>query len=257
LGREPEADELADLAAYERELRAELSAAPPSTRVEPRIPARVSGEFLEGLEPDQILPPPGAPWRSLSGVWATPYNNTLEVSADNGPAVVIDALDAMRFQLNARLRLLPGTRRVVFLLGVRSPEGAESGPGPRLVLDVERGRVAFRARAEPSAEDVETPLELTAGAPLELRAGRGRSEWKFELRTNDAVTQLSAPDCPPAGRALGISVLGQGVELESFALGKPEDARELLPPPPLDPATAALANVCLVLFSSNEFVYVD
>ena len=259
LARAPSTAERALAAEYLAATAEDLAALAPAAAFQWRVPPRLAVDFLEAASGSDLLWGPRAGWRYLRGLWATGYNGTLTFDPDRGPSALFEAAPFADAEIELELELERGARCVGLALRAVPAEGADevwSGLELRFLPAEGRLELAHVAQAE-VAVLAEAPLAAFGEAPLPVRielAGKALEVWiggAAEPALRADVSSVPGPGC------FGVRTQGEFAALARASLQAGGVSHALVADDPGPPERRALESLCLSLFNSNEFLYVD
>ncbi|TAJ02566.1 MAG: DUF1553 domain-containing protein, partial [Planctomycetota bacterium] len=224
---------------------------------QPRVPARVARGYLRAARGEQLLYAPEAEFEVVSGVWGSPYNDTLEPELARGPAALwtAGAATAADFALHTGLRLRTGCELASLYLRAHVRETWIAGL--ELRFEPHSGQLSLwcvdAAAVQLGAARVELPPDVVLPLQVELRGER------CTVRVGEREdAQLDVTDARIRGNGtLGARAVGAALDLVDPRLDAGGAVRELAAAQRRAPLELALESLCLALFNTSEFLYRD
>ncbi|MEZ5978052.1 MAG: DUF1549 domain-containing protein [Planctomycetota bacterium] len=259
LQRVPTDEELAACVALVEDLTVELAATPSVVVLEPGVPDRLSDIYLETLAEEDTFVAPTDGMVAVRGSFGNPYNATVELDVDRGPARLVrsGAIDAGG--ISATFRPHEGATVFALIFGASAKEHVFTGLEAH--LDLVEGTVELR-RHDPDPDAAPTVLASATFEPAfdrETRVDVEFGDGKAGVRI-DGRSVLVADGLGAATKGLvGLRSWGDAVDVANFEVLTPgADAPffSLDTSRRTSPQVDALSAVALVLLNSNEFVHV-
>jgi hypothetical protein len=257
LARDPDPEEARLCADYLREQAELFESLPRTLVVRPAVPRRIDQGYLEQLGGADLLYGPRRGWRYLLGEWGNPYNGTVEMDEDRGPALYLPGARHGDATLTARVLARRGCAQLGLVL--RAGEAADHLTGLEVRLEPEADRLAVVAQLPGEARrlaEAEVALDFDRHVAVEIALERGVLSVALDgapaLEVRVDGLELAAEG------GFGLRVLGEAAELDQAVLRAADGGvHAISADPPDPPAQRALEALCLALLNTNEFVYVD
>jgi hypothetical protein len=225
---------------------------------QPRVPPRLGVFFELELEGEDMLFGPRAGWTYVTGAWGDPYNATVGVHPGRGYAALYDAMPFTNGALETRVRLGSGCEQAGLIVRGRVDGDVFLGIEVRLLPE---GRIEVMRHGE----------EVERLSTREVAVTRGpRGQWhllRIELEgprvsvwLDGTGTELTLADdrADFEGQLVGVRTVGGRLELDGLRFGDGDALdRQVTPDSSGTPEFRALTSLCLALFNTNEFLYVD
>lgn len=265
LGREPSAEER-ELAASFLERQADgFRAYVPGSVLEPRIPDRVSIEYLRQLSTEQVLDGPRSGFNGVRGRFHRPYAETVEIDPARGPAHLVDPASFVKSlgpdrrsggRIGAQVVLHDGCSLFSVLFSAR-PAG-DVFVGLEAVIDVVAGTVKLvRHDADPEA----APLTIATG-PCAVEIDQvhavtvGWSAGSAFVEVDGEQVLVATSLAFDRDGTVGLRCWGGAVTLRRFEVRTSGGTFALTPDESITPERRALVALASVLMNTNEFVHI-
>jgi hypothetical protein len=226
-------------------------AAAPALVFAPRVPTRVDTGFLDLAAAVDLLAINAPGWRPEQGNWGNLYNGTLAGETPDGLRGVLDGLSADDVSVTAAFEASGDLAGFALLL--RMSERADALEALVVNFDLERGRLTIEERGPEPKLLHRAPVELENDTRHDLRVRLLGDQLSVEVAGQQV--RLNGLARRQAGQ-LGVALHGGELEFAQFDVRVGQEVTSALPES-ADPVQQALESLALVLFNSNEFVWVD
>lgn len=254
LSRRPTDDELAVCDSYLATQRDAFAAVRDDLVFRASVPDRLDEGYFPLLPGDAFLQGPRDGWSYVRGELSTPYNLTLLVDPQSGPAAFRDEIRFVDAKVTANIKLDDGCQVAGFVF--RARVAAPDYDGVQLLFDPDAGEVRV---IEPGSEEGPT---IVQARPVSIPKDRW---FSVDVDLNgdtlvarvDQVEVVRADVARARGGYFGVRAWGSDARFRDLRVITPQQSFELAPDDPGTPDERALEALCLLLLNLNEFLYAD
>ena len=265
VSRDPTDREVEIATAYLQRQTSYFSRAEQKSSIQPTLPSALHKTFHAITEGDDYLEGLDENWTALRGDWPERGDGIRWVDTRRGPALLANDSDFDDGVIRVQLRPHPNAELAA--VAFRATVQEDVFHGYELFLDPRNSRVLLNRLAEDVTPLASANVQLVAGVWQTLRIeakGDRIRVWLDDSADSpiDTAPLIDIVDAEPlleAGK-VGLRTWGGSLDFREFVVeSKAADPSriELRGPAPAEPQQRALIALCKLIYSLNEFVYID